>query len=89
MTVLINEEQLAFVRIGLPQVKVGFLVFAIAWEKSPDLQNLIEIEIRLCVQYSAILKSSSYYSGQAAISSKYKLPFPLHIPRSNNVTIIT
>ena len=57
MTVLINEEQLAFVRIGLPQVKVGFLIFVIAWEKSPDLQNLIEIEIPEYVYLSNTVRS--------------------------------
>ena len=57
MTVLINEEQLAFVRIGLPQVKVGFLIFAIAWEKSPDLQSLIEIEIPEYVYVSNTVQS--------------------------------
>ena len=30
MTVLINEEELPFLRIGLPQVKVGVLEFAVA-----------------------------------------------------------
>ena len=43
MTVLINEERLAFLRIGLPQVKVKVSEFAEARKRSPDLQNLIEI----------------------------------------------
>ena len=42
MTVLINEEELAFLRIGSPQVKVGIFGFAEAWKKSPVLQNFME-----------------------------------------------
>ena len=57
MTVLINEEQLACVKMGLPQVKVRFLIFAIVWEKSPDLQNLIEIEIPEYVYVSNTMQS--------------------------------
>ena len=57
MTVLINEEQLACVKIGLPQVKVRFLIFAIVWEKSLDLQNLIEIEIPEYVYVSNTVQS--------------------------------
>ena len=35
-------QELAFLMIGSPQVKVGVLGFAVAWKKSPDLQNFIE-----------------------------------------------
>ena len=42
MTVLINEEELAFLRIASPQVKVGVFGFGVAWKKLPFLQSLIE-----------------------------------------------
>ena len=42
MAVLINEEELAFLRIGLPKVKVGVFGFTVAWKKLPDLQNVVE-----------------------------------------------
>ena len=42
MTVVTNGEDLAFLRIGSSQVKVGAFGFALAWKKSPDLENLIE-----------------------------------------------
>ena len=48
MTVLINEEELAFLRIGSPQAKVGVFGFAVAWKKLPDLLNLIEIPRKIC-----------------------------------------
>ena len=42
MTVLINEEELAFSGIGSPQVNVGVFGFTAAWKKFPDLQ-IVEI----------------------------------------------
>ena len=34
-----NSEQLAFLRICLPQVQVGLFGFGVAWKKLPDLQH--------------------------------------------------
>ena len=42
MTGLINEEELAYLMIVSPQVKVGGFGYAVAWKKAPDLQNFIE-----------------------------------------------
>ena len=42
MAVIINEEELAFLKIGSPKVKVGIFEFTVAWKKLPDLQNFIE-----------------------------------------------
>ena len=85
-----NEKELAFLMIGSPQVKVGVFGFAVVWKISPDPYNFIESPkyARLSVKYSAMLKSSSFYSLVARQLFKYKLPFPLHIRRSNNVNII-
>ena len=42
MAVFINEEELAFLKIGSPKVKVGIFEFTVAWKKLSDLQNVIE-----------------------------------------------
>lgn len=42
MTVVVNEEELEFLRIGSPQAKVGIFGFAVSCKKLLDHQNLIE-----------------------------------------------
>ena len=39
MTVLVNEEELAFLRMGSLKVKLTVFGFAATWKKSPELQN--------------------------------------------------
>ena len=43
MTVFVNEEELAFLRIDSLQVKLGVFGFAAAWKISPELQNPFKI----------------------------------------------
>ena len=43
MTEFINEEELAFLMIGSPQVKVGDVGFAVAWKN----RNIFKILLRL------------------------------------------
>ena len=43
MTEFINEEELAFLMIGSPQVKVGDFGFAVAWKN----RNIFKILLRL------------------------------------------
>lgn len=88
---LINLGELAFLRKGLPQVKVGVFGFDVTL-KSPDLQNLIEAPkcvYLLNTEGNAEIELILKFSGQAVISSKFKLSFPLHIQLSNNVYLIT
>ena len=42
MAVFINEEDLVFLRIGSPQIKVGVYRYTVAWKKLPELQKFIE-----------------------------------------------
>ena len=42
MTVLINEEELAFLCRGSLLIKVRVFGFTVAWKKLPNFQNLIE-----------------------------------------------